>query len=286
MFHTSTQSAREASDILNVEAAGTEATTTKDDPDKEFLRSYMECSISCKPNGSYSLKFPWKDSYPPLPSNYNVCERRTRSLARRLAETPGILQTYGDIISEQQSRGFVEQVLAISSTDHVHYIPHHPVRKESSTTSIRIVYDCSCCQSHTQPSLNDCLMAGPQFLNDMCGILLRCRTCKYRFSTDIEKAFLHVTLHEADRDYTHFLGLSDPTNPDSDFNIYLFGSVSSPFMLNAALHYHLHKFSTPIAADIETNLYVDNVISGDSETDAVNYYNTSKSIMIQAKFNL
>ena len=58
-------------------------------------------------------------------------------------------------------------------------------------------------------------------------------------------------------------------------------------MLNVALHYHLHKFSTSIAADIETNLYVDNVISGcDSETNAVNYYNTSTSIMSQAKFNL
>ena len=128
----------------------------------------------------------------------------------------------------------------------------------------------------------------------MFGILLCFRTHKYRFSTDIEKAFLHVTLHKVDRNYTHFLWLSYPTNPNSDFNIYrfravLFRSVSSLFMLNAALHYYLCKFSTPIAiaADIETNLYVDNVISGcDSETDAVNYYNTSRSIMSQAKFNL
>ena len=47
-------------------------------------------------------------------------------------------------------------------------------------------------------------------------------------------------------------------------------------------HYHLRKFSTPIAADIEINLYIDNVIiSGcDSETDAVDYYNTSRSIMV------
>ena len=58
-------------------------------------------------------------------------------------------------------------------------------------------------------------------------------------------------------------------------------------MLNAALHYHLHKFSTPIAADNETNLHVDNVISGcDSETDSVNYYNTSRSIKSQTKLNL
>ena len=58
-------------------------------------------------------------------------------------------------------------------------------------------------------------------------------------------------------------------------------------MLNAALHYYLCKFSTPLAADIETNLYFDNVISGcESETDAVNYYYTSRSVIGQAKFNL
>ena len=52
LFHISIQSAREASDIekfWNVEAAGTAAITTKDDPDKEFLRPYMKSSISCQP---------------------------------------------------------------------------------------------------------------------------------------------------------------------------------------------------------------------------------------------
>ena len=174
----------------------------------------------------------------------------------------------------------------------VHYIPHHPVRKESSTTPIRIVYDCSCRQSQGQPSLNDCLMVGPTFLNDMCGILLRFRTHRFGLSTDIEKAFLHVTLHEADRDYTRFLWLSDPTKPESNlivyrFRVVLFGSVSSPFMLNAALHCHLQKYPSSVAADIENNLYVDNIISGcNTEPNAVDYYNKSRSILSQAKFNL
>ena len=64
----------------------------------------------------------------------------------------------------------------------------------------------------------------------MCSILL---LHKYGISTDIEKAFLHVTLDEKDRDYTRFLWLSNPTDPESVFNTYrfksvLFGSVSSP----------------------------------------------------------
>ena len=148
LFHVSMLSIKEVPNIeqfWNVEAAGT--TPSKEDPGKQFLRSYIQSSIICQPDGSYSLRFPWKENHPPLPSNYRVCERRTRSLARRLAHTPDILQTYSEIISEQKSRGFIEQVQTTSSTTSVHYIPHHPVRKESSTTPIRIVYDCSCRQS-------------------------------------------------------------------------------------------------------------------------------------------
>ena len=64
------------------------------------------------------------------------------------------------------------------------------------------------------------------------------------------------TLHGADRDFTRFLWLSDPTDPESNlivyrFRVVLFGSVSSPFMLNAALHCHLQKYPSPVATDIE-----------------------------------
>ena len=196
LFHVSTQPTKNVPNIerfWNVEAAGTPS-TTKEDPDKHFLRSYMESSINCQPDGSYSLKFPWKDNHPPLPSNYSVCEKEQDPWQGDLY----VLQmSFSNIIAEQESRGFIGRVQTTSSHN-VHYIPHHPVRKESSMMPIRIVYDCSCRQSQNQPSLNDCLIVGPTFLNDMCGILLRFRIHRYGFSTDIEKAFLHVTLDDSD----------------------------------------------------------------------------------------
>ena len=119
-------------------------------PDDVFLGQYMHTHITTQPDGTYSLCFPWKDSHPPLLSNYTICSKRTRSLALRLAKTPGLLKMYGGIIEEQEKRGFIEKVNNVSSHN-VHYIPHHPVRKESTTTSIRIVYDCSCKQSLMHP---------------------------------------------------------------------------------------------------------------------------------------
>jgi len=31
-------------------------------------------SIKCRPDGSYIVKFPWKEHHPSLPSNCNICE--------------------------------------------------------------------------------------------------------------------------------------------------------------------------------------------------------------------
>ena len=63
--------------------------------------------------------------------------------------------------------------------------------------------------------------------------------------------------------------------------------MSSSFTLHAALHYHLQKHSSPVTADIASNLYVDNVITGCvTETEAVKYYTTARSILSKAKFNL
>ncbi|VDH97053.1 Hypothetical predicted protein [Mytilus galloprovincialis] len=107
----------------------------------------------------------------------------------------------------------------------VHYIPHHPVKKDFTTTPIRIVYDCSCRQSRQLPSLNDCLLSTPPILNDLTTLLVRFRLNPVAIVTDIEKAFLHVGLHDEDRDVTRFLWLSDPKDPRSHLTTYRFKSV-------------------------------------------------------------
>ena len=233
-----------------VEDAGV---TTKSS-DKNFLEQYSSSHITWQEDRSYSASFPWKDDHPPLPNNYSICQRRTRSVVRRLAQTPGMLQTYDRILKEQVDQGFIEQVTPTSSSA-VHYIPHHPVRKDSSTTPIRIIYGCSCRGSVDQPSLNDCFLTGPPFLIDLVSIILHFHLNKYGVSTNIEKAFLHVTLHPKDHDFTRFLWLSNASDPSSKFDTYrfctiLFGSVSSHFRLFATLNHHLLQYNTRVSHNI------------------------------------
>ena len=76
-------------------------------------------------------------------------------------------------------------------------------------------------------SFNDCLLVGPPFLNDLCSILLRFRIPTFAFATDIEKTLLHMKLHNSDMDYTHFLWLSDITNPTGDLATYSSSSIKT-----------------------------------------------------------
>ena len=287
VLHIGFQPAADNTEFWRAESTG----ATQQPEPEDFLTRYQESCIRRESDGAYCVKFPRKPDHPPLPSNYSICKNIAHSLVHRLRENPELLHLYGKIISEQEEKGFIEKVPDLVVTRRVHYIPHHPIRKASLTTPVRIVYNCSCCQS-TLPSLNDCLMTGPSFLADLCGILLRFRWYTFGISTDLEKAFLHVWLDEGDQDYTRFLWLSTPSDSDSKLIIYrfktvLFGSTSLPFMLNATLQHHLNSFDTSIARDMKRNLYMDNIISGcDSEDQVVEYYKEARKIMNQAKFNL
>ncbi|VDI00510.1 Hypothetical predicted protein [Mytilus galloprovincialis] len=167
-------------------------------PSTSANQQYTHSSNS---RSSYIAKLPWKAEHPPLPTNKAVAFRRTESVIKRLRKEPKLLLKYGEIIDEQEKRGFIERVdnEEINQNIKLHYIPHHPVKKDSVTTPIRIVYDCSCKQTPDSASLNDCLLNVPPKLNEVTAILLRFRLNKYAVSTDIEKAFLNVGLDIEDR---------------------------------------------------------------------------------------
>ena len=130
----------------------------------------------------------------------------------------------------------------------VHYLSYHAVKKDSQTTPIWVVYDCSWHENTHAASRNDCLSVGPPFFNNLCSInCLRFQSHPFGLSTDIEKAFLHIKLHQEGRDFTRFLWQCEPENVDSGFQVYRFTSVpfdtaSSPFIMNTTIDLHLHKF--------------------------------------------
>ena len=109
MFHVSAQttSTPDLEQFWNVESVGI---TPKDESTNSFLDPYITNSVERLNDSSYCARFPWKDSHPPLPTNFSTCAHRTRSLARKLALNPTLFTKYSDILADQEHRGFIEKV--------------------------------------------------------------------------------------------------------------------------------------------------------------------------------
>ena len=243
-------------------------------------------------NNQYWVKLPWKLDRGHLPTNYHLAKHRLQSTLKKLEKNPNHVALYSDILEEQEKKGFIERVDDAKVTPSTHYLPHLAVVKDSKTTPIRIVFDCSARQDRKSNSLNDCLYSGPSLTEKLGKVLLKFRTNPFAFAADISKAFLRVGLQEEDRDYTRFLWPENPHNPESSFITYrfrsvLFGATSSPFLLQATLTHHLNKSESQYAEKIKESLYVDN-LQGTmlSEPELIEFHHSVNQTMAEANMPL
>ena len=231
--------------------------------DKLVMRDFENNITFNEEDRQYVVKLPWKEWPPVLSSNFGLAIGRLNNLLRKFQNDSVYFQHYQDILNEQEKRGFIERVKE-GKTNGVHYLAHHGVKRESKTTPVRIVFDCSARSCSNSNSLNDCLWTGPPLTSDLTQVLLRFRLNKYVCLSDIEKAFLMVQLREEDRDYTRFLWYKDPLSPNKElityrFKVVLFGATCSPFLLNATILKHLSSLEED-TTHIREGLYVDNLL--------------------------
>ena len=77
-------------------------------------------------------------------------------------------------------------------------------------------------------------------LADLTAVLLRFRFVTVAILSDIEKVFLQLQIAEEDRTYVRFLWFSrDGSMVMYWFARVAFGIVTSPFLMNAVIRYHI-----------------------------------------------
>ena len=162
--------------------------------------------------------------------------KRFTNTFEKLCADPDALKQCHEVILKQLESGFIEPVdlNEVPNDSKIHYLSHRAVFKESKTTPLRIVFDCSAKSAKHSPSLNECLSSGPSLVNDLPEILQRFRVGRYAVTSDISKAFLQVGLRTCDRDSTRFLWVENPEDPNSKvvcyrFCVVLFGATCSQF---------------------------------------------------------
>jgi hypothetical protein len=272
--------------LWSLEALGIGDKAEENDDDKAV--ELFNKSISRDEEGRYEVKYPWKSSHPPLSDNFSMAFSRLNSLWGKLRASPELLSDYQRIIGEQIKLGIIEPAERTGQPEH--FLPHQPVLG----TKTRVVHDAS---SHSKgsPSLNDCLLPGPNLLPDLASILIRFRCSPFPVLSDVEKAFLMIGLHSDDREFAKFLWLKNPTLPPTvrgnllifRFRRIAFGVVSSPFILLATLKHHLLAEGQELGPSIEKNLYMDNVLLDCASADeAREMAAKAQNVFAQAKMRL
>ncbi|EYC37237.1 hypothetical protein Y032_0813g2483 [Ancylostoma ceylanicum] len=256
----------------------------KEQVNERVLRRFND-TIRKKKDGYY-VRLPWKEQHEPLPDNKSIALARLHGIYNRYKDNPKVLDDYDKVFKDQLQKGILEEVSDQEDTDTIkHYLPHKPVFTPSkATTKMRIVFDAS---AHLagKPSLNDVLYKGPLILPKLQGMMLRFRTGKIAIVSDVEKAFLQVRLHKADRDATRCIWLRDVNKPPEVNNLVTyrftrvtFGLNASPFLLSATIRFHLEsEQDTRLAKEIDTNLYVDNLfMSAETAEEGIQKYRNTK----------
>ncbi|GBM14500.1 hypothetical protein AVEN_145157-1 [Araneus ventricosus] len=157
---------------------------------QEEARDHFLSTVKVNEEGRFQVSLPWLDNHLPLKDNHDLAVKRLDSTVKRL-KAEKLYDAYGEVFNEWKREGIIEIVPKSEIDLPCHYLPHHHVVKENSTTRIRPVFDALAKQKGS-PSLNDCLEKGLNLIELIPSILHRFRMNRIGVSADIRKAFLQM----------------------------------------------------------------------------------------------
>ena len=246
---------------------------------EEIEQHMIEKSVTVDPEKRESVAtLPFlSDPDKALSPNYNIARKvydgQTKKLSKRqddkmqVIDSERKLQDLGyvdflDNLSEERRKSILESAIR-------YFIPWRVVWNEKSvTTAVRLVFDASQ-KTSSGVSLNDLLAKGAKVINSLIQILIRWKTKRYAFHTDITKMYNAVKLHEDFWRYQLYLWEQD-LDPDKEpvlkvIKTLIYGVVPSGNQAIAALRRIADRISGefPLVSKILKNdLYVDDCISG------------------------
>ncbi|GFX42059.1 integrase catalytic domain-containing protein [Trichonephila clavipes] len=153
---------------------------------------------------------------------------------------------YASIFDEWEALKIIERVTETEIETDAYYLLHRAVFKISETTKIRPVFDATGKEGNN-PSLNDCLLKGPNLIELIPYVLDRFRMYPIGLSADIEKAFLQISVTPEHRDFLRFFYPHENNEIVYRHCRLVFGVCSSPFLLAASMNHLLdNKYSLKI----------------------------------------
>ena len=259
--------------------------------DRSFMKQLDE-SVRFDNDGHVLLPLPMKKRVV-LPDNKRQAAALALKLRERLLKDERYRKHYETFMENLLEQGYAEKVDEDMPAERKWYLPHHGVYHPKKPDKLRVVFNCSI--EHRGEVLNRHLLQGPDFMNNLVGVLCRFRRKQVALTCDIEAMFHQVRVREEDRDYLRFLWWpqSDLSAPLEVYRmtVHLFGATSSPGCANYALRHvakqYKDEFSEVTSQFIERDFYVDDGLSClDTEKEASTLAQESRELCKRGGFRL
>ena len=122
-------------------------------------------------------------------NNYPVAKAQVQSLDKKLKKDKSLKDMYQKTLDTDLEKGYVKSVTFSDTTpDRLWYLPHHPVTDPNKPGKVRRFSNAASTSKGT--SLNSNLLAGPDLLNNLVGLLLRFREKPVAILADMEAMFM------------------------------------------------------------------------------------------------
>jgi hypothetical protein len=242
----------------------------------------------------YETGLIWKKDDVILPESKNMAMKRLQCLEKQMAKDKEIADAIKIRIRENLENGFIRRMKndeASKIGPRTWYLPIFAVRNPHKPGKIRIVYDAAAQVDGI--SLNSQLLAGPDLLKSIVGVLWRARQGKIAVSGDIKDMFHRILIKQEDQDSQRFLwrDCNENRSPDTYvLNVMSFGAACSPCSAQWIKNHNAYKYQKQYpraVTSITENHYVDDMFdSFEDEEEAVETAKTVIWIHKQASFEI
>ncbi|XP_055585069.1 uncharacterized protein LOC129737925 [Uranotaenia lowii] len=227
-------------------------------------------------DGRYTVSLPQNENgFETVGESRDIAMRRLQSIERRHLREPELRQEYNKFMQEYRELGHMHKVHINPADDKKRcYLPHHPVVKQSSTTTkVRVVFDASC-RTSTGRSLNDALLCGPVIQDDLRSLILRSRTRQIMLVADIEKMFRQIKVHPNDMPFQSILWRNSPDDEVETYELatVTYGTKPAPLLATRTLKQLAmdegERFPQA-AISLMHDVYMDDVLTGGANVSEV-----------------
>ena len=247
-----------------------------------------------KVNGHYEIGLLWKSDDVVLSNNKTLAVKRLQNLENKLQKQPQLAIKYAETLSNYISKGHARKLTSseiLTTTDKTNYIPHHCVLNPKKPDKLRVVFDAAA--RYQNLSLNNMLIKGPDFMNNLVSTIIRFRGSLHAVTADIEQMFHQVKVPLNDQDALRFLWRNESTKPIDEYamTVHLFGKNDSPCCANYALKRcaidETSNYEEEVLNCIENDFYMDDYLnSNESETKLLDISLAVIEVLAKASFRL